>query len=161
MIKSETSRSVLLKKFVLRSVIVTLLKSAYKWNSFFSIFDIFFRLTILRQTSCITSTMSGAMSTTSTTSGTTRFCEWYYETLRGDTSDTMKHWEVLRVVLWVTTRYYEWYFKTLRGTTGGTTSHYVVLKDTLRGFPLQEESCHVMLQFRASFLTLCAIHIRF
>ena len=51
----------------------------------------------------------------STTSGTTRYHEWYYEvlTLRGTTSGTTRYYETLRGTTSGTTRYYE----TLRGTT--------------------------------------------
>ena len=40
--------------------------------------------------------------------------------LRGTTSDTMRHYKVLRVVLGESKRYYEWYYGPLRGTTRKT-----------------------------------------
>ena len=69
--------------------------------------------------------MNSAMSTT-------RYCEWYYETLRGTTSGTTRHYVVLRVVQRDTVRYYEWYYESLRDTTSGTTRHCEVLRMILR-----------------------------
>ena len=127
MINSETSRSVLLKKFVLRSVIVTLLKGAYKWNSFFSIFDIFFSISYFKTDKLYYKYYERCYEYYKyyeryykilrvVLRDTKRWYKWYYETLRGTTSGTMSHYEILRVVLQDTARYYGWYYESLCGT---------------------------------------------